>query len=518
MNRMFDYVEKAAFHRPDAPSLTFLGESFTWAQTHSRCRAMAAKLHELGVGRGDLVAHLGFNSHHLFELYFIPSLVGAASVPINYRLSEAEIVEILRDCNPTILIADAAHMDMARAVAAQVESVTVIMGAGEMALRPGELSYDDIANGAVQHLDPALAGQDDDTIILLYTGGTTGQPKGVELSHSNVLSNALGTLAPYGFKESETHLVSGPLFHAGSGSRVYSAVVLGAHTVIMQRFDPAEMLRLVTAHGVNVAQTVPTVLVMILDHPDFADSDLSSLRMMTYGAAPIPEALLSRVMKEMPQIKFAQAYGMTEASPVLTVLTAEYHTLEGPFAGKMTSVGRICAHVDLRIVDTAGRAVPTGEVGEIVARGPNVARGYRGNAAQTALSFREGWYHTGDSGYLDAGGFLYVVGCIKDMIISGGENVYPIEVENVISLHPAIAAVAVIGVPDDKWGEAVHAVVVLKPAANVSAKELIEHARARIAHYKCPRGVTFTTNSLPLTPINKIDKVALREAYAKGAL
>jgi len=515
MVRLFDYVDKAAFHWPNNPSITFQGQTFSWKQTRERCRAFAAKLHELGVRPGDRVAYLGLNSHQCFEGYFAPSLIGAAFVPINVRLAVGEVVEVVEDCRPKVLIADQAHMEAARQVTAQCDCITTLISCGAGNLEPGEISYEDgLAENTPEVDFDALGSRGDDTIIIFYTGGTTGKPKGVELSHANNFTNAIGSASAYTLGMQENHLLSGPMFHAAAGSRVFSATILAGHTVIMPKFDTEEMMRLIPQYQINIAQIVPTMIMMILNHPSLATADWSSLRLMTYGASPIPEGTLRRALKEMPNCSFAQAFGMTEASPVLTILSPEYHTLEGPLTGKLGSVGKPVAHVDVRVVGEDGSPVHAGEIGEIIARGPNMARGYLGNPEQTAAAFRNGWYHTGDSGYLDEDGFLFVVGRIKDMIISGGENIYPIEVENLLSRHPAVMESAIIGVPDDHWGETVHAVVVLKEGQSATKQDLITFCRDQIAHYKCPSSISFMTGRLPLTPINKIDKLALRKIYS----
>lgn len=518
MIQMFDFIEKSAFQRPDTPAVTFDGRTYSWAETRNRIRALAAKLYQLGVRPGDRVAFLGLNSNHCYESFFAPSLVGAAIAPLNYRLAVGELVETVDDCQPKVLIADTNFLDTARQVAAKSDHIaTLIAICPDEDLAAGEISFENALTESLPEVDfDELRSRNDDTLIIYYTGGTTGKPKGVELSHINMFANSIGSALAYNLQMYETHLVSGPMFHAAAGGRAFSSTSHSGHLVIIAKFSPEELLRLVPKYRVNVVPVVPTMIPMILDHPDFEKTDWSSLRMLGYGASSIPAAILDRALKAWPGVSFVQAYGMTEASPNLTVLRAEHHALEGPFADKLGSVGLPLPHADVRVFDTDGNPLPAGEIGEVVARGPNLARGYLGDPEKTAEAFRNGWYHSGDSGYFDEDGFLFITGRIKDMIISGGENIYPIEIENVLSRHPAVKECAVIGLPDEFWGETVHAEIVLNPGKEASAEELIEYCRERIAHYKCPRSVTFHTEPLPLTPVSKIDKIALRKAHSGG--
>ncbi len=518
MLRIADYITKAAHRSRDQPSLTFEGRTFTWRETEERCWGIAGAFHTLGVRPGDRVAFLGFNCHQYFECYFAPSRIGATLVAINCRLSVPEMIDCVNDSRPKVLIVDRHHVDEARAIAEACASIESLIYADAGPAPDGMTSYDDSLAGKRSHINfDELGSRDNDTVIVFYTGGTTGRSKGVMLSHINNFSNAVGTISAYGFREGETHLLSGPMFHAGSGSRVFSTTVLGAHTVIMPKFDVVGLMRLIPEYQVNIVQFVPTMMTMILDHPGFEDFDFSSLRMMTYGSAPMPIALLQRAIKAIPSTTYCQAFGMTEASPVLTVLSPEYHVLDGPKAGKLNSIGRPVGHTDVRVFDENDQPVPPGQTGEIVARGPNIMTGYWDSPKLSADALRGGWYHTGDGGYFDEDGFLYLAGRVKDMVISGGENVYPIETENVLSLHPAVNECAVIGLSHELWGEAVHAVVTLKSGQSASESEIIEFCRERLAHFKCPRGVTIRTAPMPLTSINKINKSALRQLFREGA-
>ncbi|MGD9861899.1 MAG: AMP-binding protein, partial [Pseudodonghicola sp.] len=355
----------------------------------------------------------------------------------------------------------------------------------------------------------------DDTMILFYTSGTTGQPKGVMLSHSNFLVNGVGAGPFYGFSAEDVVLLSGPLFHLGTGSRAFNVVLYGAAMAIQPRFQVEEMMQIIQDQRVTTVTLVPTMVQMVMDHPDFDKFDFSSMRCLTYGAAPMPVALIERAIAAIPGLTFCQGYGMTETAPVLTMLPRAVHVPGNPLIGKLASVGLPMEYCDLRVVDEDDNPLPAGQPGEIVVRGPQVMNGYWQRPDDTAHAMRGGFYHTGDAGYLDADGYLHLVGRTKEMIISGGENIYPIETENCLSKHPAIAQCAVIGLPDPFWGEAVHAVVAMQPGAEATEETLIAFCRERIAHYKAPRGVTFWSGALPLSPTNKIDKATLKRTLAE---
>lgn len=514
MIRITDHLSKAAFCWPDNPAVTCNQRTLSWLELNNGVEALARTLFAAGVRGGDRVAYLGFNSISLMECYYAPSLIGAAIVPLNFRLSTRELIECVHDCRPKILVVDDKHIPQAQAIQKHCPEVEMVFHSGSAPTPYGMQSYK--VNIAKNHQEidfDALSSHDDDMLIMFYTGGTTGKPKGVMLSHANLFSNALGTINHMGLKEREVYLSTGPLFHTGAGSRIYMAPFLGAHMVLMPQFDIVVLMELVAKYEVNLIQFVPTMMSMILDHPLFCDFDMSSLRFLSYGAAPMPPDLLERTLNAFPDVKFGQAYGMTEASPVLTVLSSDYHTEDGQKLGKINSVGKPVSFVDIRIIGPDDMMLPAGNIGEIIARGPNIMLGYWDKPDMTAEAIQDGWYHTRDSGYLDSDGFLYISGRTKDMIITGGENVYPIEVEDIIAQHPAVKQCAVIGAPDKKWGERVHAIIVTQSENAVSSEDIIAYCREHLAHYKCPTLITFQLDALPLTNINKIDKNALRARH-----
>ena len=343
---------------------------------------------------------------------------------------------------------------------------------------------------------------------LFYTGGTTGFPRGVMLSHTNLLTSGLGSVATGAFGSWERFLYAVPLFHlAGMGAFMGVSFTGGTH-VIVPMFDPVAVLAAIERHRVTDILLIPIMIQQMIDHPQRIEHDLSSLRLLSYAGSPIALPVLDRARKALPRAGFTQGYGLSEAG-VVSVLPPADHEDNGPYPDRRQSGGRAAPHAEVRIVDPEDRELPPGQVGEIVVRGGNVMVGYWGKPEQTATALRGGWMHTGDAGRMDAHGYVYIVDRIKDMIITGGENVYSAEVENAVATHPAVANCAVVGVPDELWGERVHAVVVCKPGAQVSEDEIRAHAKTLIAGYKAPCTVEFV-DALPVTPTGKVLKRELR--------
>ncbi|MGD9861879.1 MAG: long-chain fatty acid--CoA ligase [Pseudodonghicola sp.] len=502
-------LERNAAHYGDRTAVLCDGRVTTWAQMARRCRALAGGFNALGLTGGDRIGFLGLNSEWFFECYFAPALAGMELVALNYRLTAAELIACASDSALRLLVVDPPHLQTGRAIAAACPGLRlIVLGAAPGA---GEIGYEALI--AAAHAPTTAPGRDDDSAIIYYSGGTTGAPKGVMLSHWNICTNSAGSVAQYGFVPHETHLMVGPMFHAAAGSRVYTCAHLPAPVVLQPKFDVAGFLGLIQTHRVASTQFVPTMMQMILDHPEFARYDLSSLRQMTWGASATSAELLRRIVAAFPHVDLVHGYGMTEAAPLISGLGPDYHRADFATRGKLGSVGFPASHCDLRIFDDADTELPRGAVGEIVVRGPNVMKGYLNQPELTAETLRGGWLHTGDAGYLDADGALWISGRIKDMIISGGENIYPAEIENVLSLHPDVAEVAVIGIPDPHWGEAVHAIVIPTPGSRATETELITYTRAHLASYKCPRSLEFRSEPMPLSGANKVLKTELRKPY-----
>ncbi len=424
--------------------------------------------------------------------------------PVNIRWSAAEIANALDDSGTSCLLIDDAFVPVGEELRQRCPDLRWLIDCGEEAVPTGMVGYEDLVAAHLPMPDARRCG--DDLAGLLYTGGTTGFPKGVMLSHRNIVTSALGTLATrQGVQEGAVLLHAAPMFHVAGLCGWIAQVLIGGVHVMVPAFKPDAVFAAIRDHQVTDVVLVPTMIQMLIDDPAMGEYDMSSLRNILYGGSPISEALLTRAMRLLPGVRFTQVYGMTEAAPVVSLLWHQDH-----HGSLLNSAGRAAPHSEIRVIDESGGAAPTGAVGEICVRGDHVTRGYWNRPDETAAVLVDGWYRTGDAGYLDANGFLYVVDRVKDMIISGGENVYGAEVENALSSHPSVAACAVIGLPSDQWGETVHAVVVPAANAEIDPAALQKHVRARLAGYKVPRSIE-VVEQLPLSGIGKVLKRQLRD-------
>ena len=506
-------LRRAVQTKPNGPATSFSGRRRTWQQSAVRVSRVAGALSALGVRNGDRVAILALNSDRYFELLYAIPWIGAAMVPLNTRLAAPEIEYILSDSGAVALFIDAAMAHHLSALEGKIPSVREVVWLDDIASPEGVLHYEDLA--AYEPADDAGAA-DDHLAGLFYTGGTTGRSKGVMLSHTNLVMNAMNGVAGIGFNADTTYIHSGPMFHLADGASTFGVTLSGGRHAFVPRFEPVEVLQTIQTEKVTHAQFVPTMINMIVNHPRFAEFDIKTLAFILYGASPMPEGVLRKAMQVMPHVKLMHAYGMTEAAPIVTLLDPRYTTLDGPFAGKLKSCGQVALGCEVKVVDAERKEVPRGTAGELAIRGANIMKGYWNKPAETAAVLENGWYYSGDGATMDDEGFVYIVDRLKDMIISGGENVYSAEVENAISLMPGVGEVAVIGVPDERWGERVHAIIVPKAGIVLSADQVMEHCREQIAGYKCPRSVDFRTAPLPLSGAGKVLKRDLREPYWKG--
>ncbi len=486
---------------------------YDWNEFDRRTVALARGLASLGIKRGDRVAVLMLNCHRYLELYYACGRMGAVVVPLNYRLARPEIVFILNDSESKVLIVDKIFAPYAtgRDTFATIEHIVYT----------GDETPEDMLNyekliyrGAQIETSADEEMQDDDLAGLFYTGGTTGRPKGVMLSHKNLISNAIHVAIAAGYTERDIYLHAAPMFHVGDNGSTFAMSMIGACHTFLPAFNPIQMMQLVQDEKVTVTFVVPTMVNAMLNHPDVDKYDFSSMRRLTYGASPMPVELLKIGLQKWGKI-FAQGYGMTETAPLLSGLDPLDHLVDGTpeQVRRLASAGREVFGVEVRVVNANGEDVQPGEIGEVIGRGPNVMQGYWRMPEATAAVLTDGWMHTGDLATVDEENFIFIIDRAKDMIISGGENIYSVEVENALYTHPSVLEAAVIGIPHDMWGESVHAVVVLKPGMSASEEELIAHTRTQIAGYKVPRSIEFSTEALPKSGVGKILKRDLREKF-----
>ena len=494
---------------------TIFGErQHTWAQFGDRIARLAAGLSGLGLDSGDRVAVLSLNNDRYMESYFGVPWGGYVLVPINTRLAPPEIEFWLNDSGSTVLMVDEAFVEMVPKIQAHLETVKHVVFLGDGPVPKGMISFE----GLLEGVSPSEAADtaSDDLAMLYYTGGTTGRSKGVMLSQHNVLYDALLFAPTVGYRDHSVYLHAAPMFHIADGTCTFAIATAAGTSVIIPGFEPKAALTAIQDHKVSVTLWVPTMINMAMHYPGVEDFDLSSMVDMMYGASPMPEAVVRRAMEVMPHTRFHHAYGQTESAPILTMLAPDRH-IPDTDTGKFGSCGQALLGVELKIVDEDDNEVPAGTVGELCARADNVVLGYWRQPEMTAFALRNGWLHTGDGARMDDEGFVYIVDRVKDMIISGGENVYSAEVEDAIYQHAAVAECAVIGIPHDKWGEQVHAIVRLHDAQqgdkSVGEQAIVDHCHSLIAAFKCPRSVEFSTAPLPLSGAGKILKTELRKPF-----
>jgi fatty-acyl-CoA synthase len=474
------------------------GETMTYGQLGDRAARWAAVFTARGIGRGDRVAFLGENQPAFVEVLFGAAQAGIVFVPVNTRLAAPEVAYILGDSGARLLVHDERSAAVATEAAGDLPRV-VVGAEADAALAAVELTVEPAAETPGVGLD--------DPAAILYTSGTTGRPKGAVLTHGNLTWNSLNTLVDADIVSTDSALIISPLFHAASLGMGLLPVVLKGGTIILERaFDAGRVLKLIEQHGVTMLSGVPTTYQFLAEHPDWAGTDLSSLAKLTCGGSPVPTRVLEAF--EARGLSFSQGYGLTETSPGATYLPATRTR------AKMGSAGQAHFFTEVRVVDEAGESCAPGEIGEIQVRGPNVTPGYHGNPAATAEAFTaDGWFRTGDLGSFDDEGYLFVADRLKDMIISGGENIYPAEVEDLILGLEDVTGAAVIGIPDERWGETPWAVVTLRPGAELTTERVAEYLNGRIARYKIPKNVV-VVDELPRTASGKVKKLDLRQRFS----
>jgi long-chain acyl-CoA synthetase len=498
--RVADVVRERAALRGDSVAIEHDGRTLTFAALDARSSRLAQALRGAGVRAGDRVAYLDRTAPEVIELLFAVSKLGAVIVPLNWRLAAPELAAVIRDSQARVLIAGSAYADVA---------TELVDGRGQLVL-VGDAYEAWLAGHPAA--DPGHGGGAHEVIVQMYTSGTTGVPKGVLTTHRN-LAAAAETSPLWAFDGSTVSLTPLPMFHIGGIGWAFVGLWNGAKTILVREFDAVAVLETLERRRVTNAVFVPTMLQMLTADEGAAERDFSALRSIAYGASPITTTVLKAALRTFRCPLFG-IYGLTETTGAITQLDPTDHDPDGPREHLLRSAGRPYPWVELRIVDpdTGTRRGPR-EVGEVWLRAPNVAAGYFNRPAETASALTDdGWLRTGDGGYVDEDGYLFLTDRIKDMIVSGGENVYPIEVEEVLSQHPAVLEAAVIGLPHERWGEAVTAVIVRRSGCAVDLEELLAFARARLAGYKLPRRVEFV-EELPRTPTGKVLKRELRARY-----
>ena len=497
----FAVLAHHATRTPDKAVTVFEGATTTYGEMATRVAALAGGLHERGVGRGDVVGLLSYNCPEFLETLFAANYLGGIAMPINWRLAPPEVRYILEHSEARALVCDESLVGLAHDATKGMEA-TLLRACVTQPAPDGWTALADLRTGP-RRVSPAAVAADD-VHRLMYTSGTTGHPKGVMLTHANLAWKNLAHLVEFGFTAADLGLACGPLYHVGAlDLTTTSLVAAGATTIIHRAFDAGAVVDELERSRVTTVWLAPAMVNAIMALPDIERRDLSSVRVVINGGEKMPIPLIERLRRTFPAAWFADAYGLTETVSGDTFLDRD------SIVTKVGSVGRPCLYLELDIWDEQGRSVPAGERGEIVLRGPKVFKGYWRNPDATAAAFAGGWFHTGDIGVRDDDGYLYIVDRLKDMIVSGGENIAGSEVERVLYEHEAVLEAAVVGRPDDRWGEVPVAFVVLRTGASATAAALVDHCRARLARFKVPKDIAFL-DALPRNPSGKVLKRELR--------
>ncbi|MDH3232642.1 MAG: long-chain-fatty-acid--CoA ligase [Alphaproteobacteria bacterium] len=512
-----DIIRNNAYKFADESAFVYHGRTVTFSDHHERCQQVASALSRAGIRRQDRVSVLSQNKIEFLELYGAVELAGFILTTVNFRLAPPEIEYIVNDSQPRILFFEAPFTQTIDGLRDRLPTVDMYVSFGHEApaLPSWAVDYDTFVDSGDAIGAPHVS-TPDDIMHLIYTSGTTGRPKGVVRPHSAEMEVASLMATEIGVLVSDRMQLMMPLFHVGSRFLQLGAHLRGATVVLHYQFDPEDILRTIERERATITHMAPTMFQGLLDEPVIDDVDLSSLHTLVYSAAPMSVSLLKRGLERLGPV-FLQLYGMTEGGG--TTLHKRQHKPEGSEKERrrLGSIGQAAPTVDIKIIDDDGKEQPTGEPGEILTRTPTHLSGYWNNSVATIEALRDGWYHTGDVGYLDEDGFLFLVDRKKDVIISGAENIYSREVEEAVASHPMVVDVAVIGLPDDYWGETVAAVVVAKDGQAPETQALIDHCKTQIASYKKPKTVFFV-DDLPRLPSGKVNKVVLRDRYRQGTI
>jgi long-chain acyl-CoA synthetase len=500
---------------PEKPVLVCDDTRLTYRDFNERCNRLGSALRILGVEKGDHLALLSKNCHRHFEIFFASAKCGFVFVPLNFRLSPRELGDIINDSEARVLFFSKEYLPVIDAIRSDLKEVRVYVCTDTQV--DGVATYEALLSGGSPSEPETASIVEEQIVMILYTSGTTGYPKGAMISHRNRIADMIHQVTDQEYIEPEdTHLNVGPLYHIGALSQSQGHLYRGCTVVILREFDPARIFELVEKERVKTFWAAPTMLHMLINDPGREHRDLSCIKTITYAGSPMPTEVMRKAVEVFGKGKLIQFFGTTETGPQITRLPRKDHILEGTDSQlkRLRSVGIESQNVHVRIVDGDDSEVMPREIGEIVVKSDAVCTGYWKKPEETKESFRGGWYHTGDLGYMDEGRYLYIVDRKKDMIITGGENVYSAEVENVLFTYPVVSEAAVIGVPHEKWGETVKAVVVLKAGVSANEEEIIAFCRKNLASYKKPTSVEFVTE-LPKTPSGKVLKRELRDRYSR---
>ena len=517
-----DFLEITSAICPDRAAIIFEGKKLSFAELNERSSRLADALSKLGVHKGDRIAILQVNCNQYVEAYFATAKIGGIFVPLNFRAKAEELTHMLSNAEASVLFVGDRYVDLVNSMRPNLPTMKHYICIGGKV--EGMLNFDELLASGSPEQETFAEIDDDDATMLMYTAGTTGLPKGVPQSHSSYSFYVLQNVNPPDPEIAESNLLTMPLYHVAGMQAMLAAIYGGRTIALMKQFETKEWLETAQREKVTRAMLVPTMLKRIVEDPDFDTYDLSSLRVITYGAAACPLEVLKKTIELFPGRALINAFGGTETSSTIAMLRAEDQIITGKeteeerekkFKRLSTSIGIPLDDVEVQIRDEENRALPTGEIGELIVRGPRIMKGYWKDEEKTKKAFTaDGWYRTGDKGYLDEEGYIYLCGRADDMIVRGGENISPEEVENVLYAHPKIGEAAVIGIPDPEWGSELMAVVVLKKGETATPEEIMEFCRERLAGFKRPRSVVFV-DELPKTSTGKVLRKALRERYGK---
>jgi len=504
---------------PDQELIVFEGTRLTYAGALERVRQLATSLQKLGEKPGDRVAALQTNSNQFIESYYATATLGATFVPLNYRAKQPEIEYMVTAADVKVLFVGSRYVDQIKQLQPKFTSVKHYVAMESPT--PGMLDFEKLVADGSPDIEDAEV-DESDVSILMYTSGTTSLPKGVMLTYGDFTNYVVGTVEMADGSDRGTSLLCAPLYHIAGTANIMTAIWAGRKIVVLKQFEPKEWLEAVHKEKITHAFVVPTMLKQLIDHPEFSKYDMSSLQNLSYGGAPMPFPVIRKAIEVFPKgTGFVNAFGQTETTSTLTVLGPNDHRLDGPPAEvernlkRLTSVGLPLPDVEVQVLDDDNKPLPANEIGEVVIRTPRVMKGYAGQESATAaLLDADGWLHTRDMGYLDEDGYVYLVGRKDDIIIRGGENIAPAEIEAVLHAHPSVDEAAVIGIPDVDWGQKIAAFVALRPGKTASNDELADFCRQRLASFKKPEIIRFV-DALPKNPLGKILKKELKSQFTE---